>query len=627
MKTYLTFLMVAAASVASFGAIPAFNDDFETNLYVQGVALATNGWQASGTSAYVTNSGGVGNSRAAFMDGIVVLTNSLTADAGLKVWTDFQLKPQLGVDTPDLPTNTASFLFYFDSNGVMQVDTAAGWQACTNDVWGNPIAPATNNAYVRLSLFQDYSRSTQAVFLDGRLILQDLRFTGTAPNFNRLVVQNAESNCWLDNVWIKTNFDTASLTNDFNGDSLADAREVNDYGYARRTLYVCQGATNLVPLYASITNAVGACRSRDIIHVIAGDYSGETVALAANLSNVMFEGDAFTLAGLSVASNASVSLAQTLTCMALTVSGQVALVSGASLNLSSAAVAGTLSMSSNATLVVTNLAVTGSGLVVIPTHATLVAVTAGVTVDGPVTLSSTWGSGTVASMPLPFTDSFDAYGENTALTALKAWGWNASAASVKVQGAVANSGKAVIVPEGGLVTNSITSVATKIWTDFYVRPVLGAEPWYPATNTSSFLAYVNTNGYLVVATAGGGWLVCSNALDNTPAPAMRTDQFTRITLCQDLGVTPRLFSVFVDGKLVAEGLSSPFDAGAYASFGVDNKDDTAYVDDVMIATAIPSALTNGPSSDLNNNRIPDALEIQLHNLTSLGTTGAVFKFR
>lgn len=623
MKKTLIFSISAAAAVASFGVSPSFYDDFETNMYVQGQTLATNSWQASGAAAYVTNSGGVGGSRAAYIGEVVALTNSQSAAATLKVWTDFWVKPSLGGETPDLPTNTASFLFYFDSNGVVEVATGAGWLACTNDIWGISVPPVSNN-YVRLSLFQDYNTSNQVVLLNDRVILQDFRFIGTAGNFNRLVVQNTESNCWLDNVWIKTNFDTATLTNNYNGDGLADAQEVNTYGYARRTLYVCQTDTNLMPFYMSITNAVAAWRPRDIIHVIAGNYSAENVVLAANPSNVVFEGDAFTVNSLTVVSNASASFAQTVSCGTLSLTGQVSMVSGASLMAATAQVEGSLSVSTNGSFVVTNLTVVGAGLVTFTTNATLVAVTAGVTLNGPFAVSNTWGSASVVSMSLPFSDNFDSYGEGTALTSLKFQGWNASDGTVKIS-TMARSGKAVVLPDGTILSNSLNSAgATNVWTDFYIQPVLGIEPAVPATNTSSFLAYVNTDGFLVVATAPGGWYVCSNMLDNSMAPALRTNGFTRITLYQNLSITPPNFAVFVDGYLVAQGLSSPASIHSYSAFGADNRHGAAYMDEVLITTVMPPGL----SSDLNNNGLADAYEILTYGMTSERMArGTIFTFR
>lgn len=625
MKIILLSSVLVMAALVAFGLGPNFYDDFDSVVpYSEGQQFvnATNGWHASGMAAYVTSNGALAG-KAAVMGELVTLTNTLSAPANQFVWTDFWMKPTLGVEDPNPQTNASSFLCYFNSNGIVSVATGSVWVVCTNDVWGNPVKPATNNAYVRLSVFQDYSTSNQAVFLDDQLILQDVRFMGTPATYSRLVVQNSDNSCWLDNVWIKTNYDVAALTNNFNGDGMADAQEVNTYGYARRTLYVSRSATNLVPLFPGITNALAAWRPRDTIHVIAGDYSGEAVRLAANPSNVVFEGDAFAVSSLTVASNAWVSLGQSVSCGTLTVSGQVVMAGGASLTSSTASVAGLLAVSTNGAFVVTNLAVAGT--VTFTTNAQLVAVSAGVTMNGPFAISNNvWDSGGVVSMPLPFSDSFDPYAEGTVVTNLKFRGWYASDGSVKVQSLNANSGKAVILPDGTVLSNCINSADTRIWTDFMYRPVLGIEPLVPETNKSSFLAYANSNGYLVVATVGGGWYSCSNQLNNVAPPLLGTNVYRRISVCQDFNANPRTFAVFVDGNLVAQGLGMP--AGTinrYSSFIADNREGTTYVDDVLITTVLPAGLTN----DLDGDGFADAYEIHNYGLTALWPRGSVFKIR
>lgn len=593
MRTRLILAMMAVVAATSFGAVPSFYDDFDV-LYAVGQTFMTptNGWQASGEAAYVTNGAGYLGTKAVVMEGTVALTNTLNANANLRVWSDFRIKPILGLEDMNLETNASSFSCYFSTNGMMMVASPSGWQIYTNDIWGNPVAPVSGDAYVRFSIFQDYNTSNQAVFLNDQLIVQDLAFMGTAGSYSNLVIANSDSNCWLDNVWVKTNFDAATLTNNLNGDSLADAREVNDYGYARRTFYVSQMATALTPLFASITDALSVCRSRDVIHVIAGDYSSESIVLAANLANVVFEGDAFTIGSLTVVSNASVSFAQNVACGTFSLTGQVTMASGASLTASTAHVVGSLSVSGGGALVVTTLEVGGAGIVTF-TNAQLIASGAGIVMNGTFAISNTWGSATLVSMPLPFSDDFDLYAEDAAMANFVFRGWSASDGTVKV-GTTAHSGKAVVLPSETMLSNSISSASTKIWTDIYIRPVLGFEPSDPATNTSSFLAYVNMDGHLVVATAGG-WRVCSNQVDNAPATVFQSNAFSRISVCQDLSFSPPKFAVFVAGNLVAQQLTSPGSINLYRSFAADNRDGSAYLDDVLISTTVPPGL----SSDAN----------------------------
>jgi hypothetical protein len=621
MKTNLIIVIVVAVAGASFGAVPVFYDDFES-LYADGqpFVTATNGWQASSAAAYVTNSGGYGNSRAVFMDGTVALTNTVSADANLKVWTDVRIKPMLGMAMDNPPTNASSLYCYFNTNGALVVATASGWLVCTNDVWGHAVPPATNNAYLRLSVFQDFSVSNQAVLLNDQLIVQDLRFAGPVGAYNNLSFENADSNCWVDNVWVKTNVSGLVSNRNNDAEALPEAEELQRYGYARRTLYVSQTVTNGVPLFATLQAAVNAWRPRDTIYVYGGLYA-EDVTIA---SNVVLEGQGFSVNNLSVAAGAAVAIAQSVNCVGtLALTGQVDMASGASLTSATAHVAGTLALSGGGAFVVASLDVGASGQVTF-SNAQLVANAAGVVMNGTFALSNTWGSATLVSLPLPFSDDWELYAHDTVVTNLKFRGWSASDGTVKVQtnAGVAGS-KAVVLPDVTSVSSSITSAATKVWTDYYVKPTLGLPPAAPATNVSSFLAYADTNGYLVVATGGGGWHVCSNQVDGAPPPLLQSNGFARISVLQNYGVSPRTFAVFVAGNLVAQGLTFPASLTRYSGFAIDNQDGAASADNVLITAAVPPGLTN----DLDHDGIADAIEIDLYGDLSAMPRGAVFRFR
>lgn len=621
----IAILVVIDLALQCFAAPNVF-DDFEG--YGAGTTFVapSNGWQASGITAYVTNSGGyvtnaLAPSNSVFMGVGVALTNTLSVPAVNQVWTDMRISPVKGDQPDNTAPQSASFVSYFNSKGFLVVATTnSGWQTCTNDIWGNPVAPATNG-YARVSLFQDYATSNQAVFLDDRLVLQDARFSGSAATYAALEIQNTDSNCWLDNVWIKTVAGPQSLTNDLNQDGSADAAEVAAYGHAARKLYVYAGTTNLVPGFTSITNAIAAWRPRDTIHVIAGNYSGESVTLAATPSNIVFEGDAFTVGNLTVASGATVSFAQSFACGTLTVSGQVALAGGASVTATTATVNGLLAVSTNGALVATSLAVVSSGVVSFTTNAQLVAIAAGVTMSGPLTLSNTWGSTGLVSMPLTFSDNFEPYAAGTVVTNLKFRGWYASSGAVTVQtnAGVANS-KAVVLPDGTTLSNSISATGLgKVWTDLYLKPVWGLEPVNAPTNDSSFLAYVSSNGYLVVA-VNGGWRVCSNAV-NGQTVILDSNAFNRITVCLDLA--SGLFTVFAKSNMMAVSLSMPTNTGGYRSLSVSSSEGSATLDNPLISTLLPDGLT----SDLDGNGIPDGYEINTYNWGDLARSGSIYTIR
>jgi hypothetical protein len=273
--------------------------------------------------------------------------------------------------------------------------------------------------------------------------------------------------------------------------------------------------------------------------------------------------------------------------------------------------------------VVVSLDVGASGQVTF-SNAQLVANAAGVVMNGTFALSNTWGSATLVSLPLTFSDDWELYAHDTVVTNLKFRGWSASDGTVKVQtNAGVAASKAVVLSDVASVSNSINSSATKVWTDYYVKPTLGLPPAAPATNVSSFLAYVDTNGHLVVATGGGGWHVCSNQVNGAHPPLLQSNSFARISVFQNFGVSPRTFAVFVAGNLVAQGLTFPASLTRYSGFAIDNQDGMASADNVLITTAVPPGLTN----DLDHDGIADAIEIDLYGDLNAMPRGAIFRFR
>lgn len=873
MKRYLLLAVIAGGAITSLGAVPNVSDSFDT-LYTNGYTFDTpsNGWRASSSAAMVTNgSGAYSAPNAAFLNGTVSMTNTLITSPNLKIWTDMRIKPYIGELLAGPETNLASFYSYFTTNGYLCVATPSGFQVCSNDIWGSPVPPATNaNAYVRLSVFQDYTTARQAVLLNDQLILQDAGFVVNMATYSQLLVQNSDSNCWLDNVWVATNIGPDSLVYDRNGDSRVDALEIQTYGYASRTQYV--GGAGY-PSYGSIAAAVAAARSRDTIYIptapaYAEDIlvsntltftggvftntgaltvsattgvvfktgmdwgsvildtnttvtftqwlvcsnltvrSGATVTVAnVTCSNVTVEANAllncqgtfacanlltctgtvslaaaqsltassvtlpgvllaaagatatvstalslpisghmdFTTASfvftplsvdmtgtfslsnhwgqgnsvampagahctfnqaltnpplnsLELGTNSTVTFSKVVVCGDLTVrsgstvvmssltcsnlvvepgahftcsgafhcygnctfgqnavvafsgstacAGVLTVASGASVTLGQGAtlgaldVIGTLIVGAGQTVTVTAATVTGSVLVsgagTISVGAAL-SVTGGgtltfasgrltvpasnVDMSGTFAVSNTWG--TAMTMALPFSDNFELYANNTVMTNLGFRGWYASDGSVKVENTVKHAGNnATEVPDDAVLSNSINSATmTKIWTDFYIQPTLGLEPVSPATNSSSFLAYANTNGYLVVAVAGGGWVVCSNRIDGAPATLIPGNAFTRISVYQEL--VHHTFAVFVAGDLVAQGLNTPANLGGYTAFALDNIIGTAYLDDLSMASGVPAGLT----SDWNHNNIPDAVEISDNEIAALQPLGTIFKIR
>ena len=270
---------------------PAFWDNFDSYGLGQNFVSPTNGWQASSNGVVVTNNFFHSLSNSVVVPRQTTLTNMVNGGGDRVIWTDCYIKPVAGDLPSDLPLDTASLVAYFNPSGYVQVATSSGWVICSNDVWGGAIDSAGTN-FVRVSVYQNYSTSNSALFVNGRLAIQDMRFVGSSSAYNTFRIMSPSSNTWVDNVWIKTNYDDTTLTNDVNVNGVADAEELASYGgYAARTLYVGGGAG--YPRYETFTGALTNWRSRDIISVHGGIYTGDL--LVSN--SITFIGSTFTNAG------------------------------------------------------------------------------------------------------------------------------------------------------------------------------------------------------------------------------------------------------------------------------------------------------------------------------------------
>lgn len=589
---------------ASARAALPFEDGFETYAVGQNFAVLTNGWQAGGT-VVVTNDPGHrrGTQSAQFVD-VARLTNAVAAGSGLKVWTEAWVEPYRGGPPLDGITNGAIHALYFSTNGYAMVATAAGWTACSNDVWGGTVAPDISARFVHVAVYDDYAHSNWACFVDGRLVLQDQAFTPPPGGCQSLELRNADGNAWLDDVWVKTSHNAAVLTNSYNHIALADAAEVALYGYAARTLHVGTGPG--VPHFASLAAALAAWRPNDLMHVYGGTYAESVVVT----QDVAFVGGSFTNSGtLTVAAGADVTFAQSATWGA-------------------AAVTGTLAMASGTALTVQSGLTVGSGGSLAIVNGTLVATAEALTLTGTFTIDSTWG--TQATLPLPLADTFDLYTANTRLKDLGYRGWGASSTGAVVlagQGVGASQGAGVSA--GTMVSNRVDrGAASRIWTDAYLRLQPGITPINVSTGDATFACFLDTNRNLVVSTPTG-WVVCSNDVSGAAVPAVDTQVLSRVTVHVDL--VTHCFALFLDGRLLRESLAFPGGAvTSYRSLIVDNRAEaTVHADEILITTNLPFASGYPPTgADLDGDDWSDAYEIHLHgNLSTLKNRNTVFRFR
>ena len=362
-------------------------------------------------------------------------------------------------------------------------------------------------------------------------------------------------------------------------------------------------------------------------------------------NNVTFGGQAFTNsgslmigAGMSVAfqgatvwsnitigSNAQVVFNQSLVCSNLDVGSNAIVTFGGSATVGSATVLGVVQAGVSSTVTVTTtLSVPTSGFGHLDfSGGRLVVASSGVDMTGTFSITNTWG--TQATVGLDFGDDIEIYAPESQMSNFGFLGWGASSTDVIIKSVLGVGGsKAVVVPEGSVLSNRIASVGhPKIWTDFYVRPTLGEAPVGINTNIYTFLCFMDTNGFLNVWNAGA-WAACSNDVKGGAMLAMTTNSYTRVTFF--LNFDTHREAIFVGGKLAYEQV--PFPAGAaipsYSSFRTESQKGSAYLDNVRITTTAPADML---SVDLDNDGIPDVIEIQGTDSLLVWPLGSVFKIR
>ena len=623
------------------GQADYINHDFETAPFTNGATFMAPvlQWQASAAGVTVVNTKAATGLQSVYVPGGSALSNAVAVTNPSVVWTQFRIAPFLGAQPDANDTNGVTYLQYFGSNGYLNVLTGGGWVTCSNDVWGQPVVPATNGVFVDVAIYQNFTSRTAAVLLNDQVVVQDLPFLGSSTNYGSFRTGGSDSNAWLDDVYIQATCDSARSTHDRNGDGTNDANELQSYGYVARTLYVGTGPG--YPGFPTIQAALNAWRARDPLYVYAGQYA-EDVTLS---NSVTFGGQAFTNSGsltigagltvafqgatawsnIAVGANSVVTFNQPLACSNLFVAANASVTFGGSVALGSATVFGSVLATGSCTVTVTtalSVPTNGSGHLDFA-GGRLTVPSSGVDMTGTFSITNTWG--TQATATLNFSDSFELYAADSQMANLGFQGWGASSTGVLVKaGQGVGSSKAAVVPDYSMLSNRIASVGQpRIWTDYYIKPVLGVAPLSTDTNSYTFMSFVGTNGLLNVWKSGA-WAVCSNYVNGSAVTTMDTGSFTRVTVFLNFG--SHLAAVFVAGKLVYEQV--PFPAGAaipsYNSFQAASLEGSTYLDNITIGTNIPADLL---SVDLDNDGIPDALEIQRYDSLLAKPVGTIFTFR
>ncbi len=633
MKRLMSIVFAVGVS-ASFASAAFFSttDGFESDT-AGSAPSSSRGWSSANVA--VSNTNPYAGSNAAYLNSSAGLTNSISESSPTKAWTDFRIRPALGVEPLSAPTNTSSAIFFFDGDGYINVwnSDSNDWVVCSNDVWGASVTPVTGSSYSWVSIYQNFSDHKMALFLNDKLVIQDVPFVHSQSSYSQFVVQNVDSNAYLDNVWIKSTYEP-NHTLDSNGRAGVDVVEVDTHGYAGRTLYV-NGGTGETPNYSTIGAAVAAARDNDIIDVASGNYSSETLTIspASTLTSLIFTGSAFTVSSLTINSGVTVTFNFDITAGTITASDNITLAGGANLTantkLDLQGSATLTAASAGSAITIANLDM-ASGTTISVTGGTLNENTATLAMDGSFTINgsdwNTWGGSTIVAQSLPYSDGFESYVADAKISDYGLYGWGADSDSVKVQTSIHNNGsKALILPDGTSASNTISTSETAIWTVYYLRPALGAEPASSDTTGKSFMSYVDTNGFMEVYT-GGAWVKCDSNLANATPDAMSSNSFKRIAIYQNFSSSQ--FALFVANssgnlELVKQKAAFPGTQTSLSHFIIQNRDNTAYLDDISISTTTPSGGT-----DLDGDGMLDTEEINLNGSTLVypDGLGTIFRF-
>ena len=173
--------------VAFVKQVLPFFDSFES--YPIGAQMNNQGnfgWSASSADVVVqTNQ--VQSGQAVGMPAQSVFSGAMATTASSNVWVEFYYQdtnrvPFETATTNQVDTNVAVEAF-ITTNGYVAVfnpELGAGqWDLCTNDAQGAEVSNLVNDAWVRMTFNQNYTRGKAAVFLNGRLLRQELRFINT----------------------------------------------------------------------------------------------------------------------------------------------------------------------------------------------------------------------------------------------------------------------------------------------------------------------------------------------------------------------------------------------------------------------------------------------------------------
>ena len=619
------------------------------------------------------------------------MTNTPSAGAS-NVWSEVYVHTNMAMpaDEPtvlDVDTSQVAMVF-LNTNGCPVVWDATGsvWRVFTQDVWQTNVSTFATSAWSRLTLCQNYSNKTVALFLNEHLMFTGLRFIDT----NRTcyteftAAGGADVTSYLDDVSFRCEPPTNNWTADLDNDGMPDALEIQLYGNMtlrhRPNLSVTQPAYGWIAPSNTFEVMPGSSTSftfhADIAYAVSQVYTnGEPVGAftGQNTRDASWNWTGIIPDGLS---DGSVSAAVSYVARRY-VPGDYATLDQAKADLlpdetlivTGGATSGGLTFS-NMTLIATNTTVVGGltvttgtfvnctgltsdsmivngvlvvsngsvdvGILTIAAGATVQVVNAtaftanGVTLTGTRTLVDGWDA-TVAAQTPPYADSFDAdrYEVGTKLLNLGVYGWDTASDGVVVETNQVQSGQAVILPvDASLISQMTATPASNIWVQCYLQDTNRVAPQdlaaYDLRTDIAVAMVIVTNGYLAVYEPSlPAWVVCSNDFYTVPMDELALDAWPKIAV--NLNYKTGKAAVFLDGRLLLQQLS--FRDASLKNSGqfemVSGFGGASWLDEFNVWTNASSVTSLSRDGD----DVPDAVEIDRYGDVSAYPRGSVFTIR
>ncbi len=168
----------------------------------------------------------------------MIASNASPAGMLSNVWVELYLRnsmamPEGSVGEEVLDTN-ATVELYLNTNGcpVIWDAVATNWMVVTQDYWQAAVTGFNTSAWARVTLYQNYSNKTAAVFLNEHLLLPALRFINTnRSSYAWLQLDGGtEVTSYMDEVSARYTAPTNQWSADLDNDGMLDALEFQLYG-------------------------------------------------------------------------------------------------------------------------------------------------------------------------------------------------------------------------------------------------------------------------------------------------------------------------------------------------------------------------------------------------------------